>query len=152
MTTPDENELIPKMKCPYCGMEIFSDMQVCPYCGKSMLPDDYKRTGCLTAFLIFGFIGEIWDLIRYLIRFDTYLANYGEFLYILLISGVLNIILYIGMWKWKKWAVVACFIVSVVWLFVSFAVGKHVPVMIISFIIVSGVIILLIRPNWKHFK
>ena len=44
-----------------------------------MLPDDYKRTGCLTAFLIFGFIGEIWTLIKFLVKFNIYLANYGEF-------------------------------------------------------------------------
>jgi predicted nucleic acid-binding Zn ribbon protein len=152
LTIPDENHVIPKIKCPNCGLENLPDAQICSHCGKPMSVTRRKRTGCLTAFLIFGFIVGLREIIRYLIWFNAFLAKYGENFYFSLLLAVINLVIYIGIWKWKKWAVEAWIIVGVVRIFYIFAYGKFLTLAIISFLIDFGFIILVIRPNWKHFK
>ncbi len=68
------------------------------------------------------------------------------------ITQLVAFLLFIYVWKWKKWAVFAFVIINAIDLVLSIVTGSFRVTTLLSQVIGIGIGILVIKPNWKYFE
>ncbi len=114
------------------------------------------RGGCLTAWLILGFIGS-------LVTFFTYLTGGGAvrtaypnlpslmlWVYALISLGSLAAVY--GIWTWKKWGVSVTVGLSILGIILNGIFGLQLIGTIIGTAIGLGILYWLIKPVWPNFE
>lgn len=76
---------------------------------ESQFPEEKKRHGCVTAWLILLIVANSLTALTYLVANDMIQQNLptpisDTMLYLLAVIGVCNVVFAVYLFKWKKWA------------------------------------------------
>lgn len=91
------------------------------------MQEEKQRHGCLTAYLIFMIIASLLSSASYIFASELIFSQFPDAPSwagpVLIVLGLLNIVLAIALFMWKKWGFYGALALSVVTFFVNLAIG-----------------------------
>ena len=124
----------------------------------SLLDVDAKsninRGGCLTSLLVFMIIANAASALIYLLNPGPVIQQYPRlaqgFLLLFIVALLLNIVLAILVWKWRRVGVYGCIAIALIVFPINLYVGIPVLKALTGFLgpLILGV---LVRPKWGRF-
>ena len=114
-----------------------------------------KRGFWLSGFLILMFIANPFTAYFYISNpeaiIDVYPNVTNEILYLLTFLTVLNIILALAIWGWKKWGVYGFFVIVVIAFAINLYIGLGIGGSLLG--LIGGVVIFITtKKRWQHFS
>lgn len=120
------------------------------------VPTGKVRGGCLTAWLILGFIGGIFVFLMYAFGGNTiqtanpnlpdWMLRFYTVVSLVSLAGVY------GTWTWKKWGIYTTVGLSILGIIINMLLGLQVVATIIGTLIGFAILYWLIKPVWHYFE